>query len=196
MALPKFLEDYTTVDELISKMNKEYPECRLVAEMVDNGDDWVIFKSSFYENKEDTEPKATGYARQTKADHNSWFEMASTKANGRCLRVVFSESTTAEEMIGIAPSKEAAPKKSIEKELDKAGIEFEDVSVSQISCYKQHEKSFAMDLASENKTNAANWYAQALGELGINEKQLDINNMQTVKNKIQDIATELQVGGA
>ena len=59
MAMPKFLEDYTTVGELISKMNKEYPECRLVAEMVDNGDDWVIFKSSFYENKEDTEPKAT-----------------------------------------------------------------------------------------------------------------------------------------
>ena len=195
MALPKFLEDYTTVDELISKMNKEYPNCRLVAEMVDNGDDWVIFKSSFYENKEDTEPKATGYARQTKADHNSWFEMASTKANGRCLRVVFSESTTAEEMIGIAPSKEAAPKKSIEKELDKAGIEFEDVSVSQ-SHVINNIKSFAMDLASENKTNAANWYAQALGQLSINETQLDINNMQTVKNKIQDIATELQVGGA
>ena len=194
MALPKFLEDYTTVDELISKMNKQYPECRLVAEMVDNGDDWVIFKSSFYENKEDTEPKATGYARQTKADHNSWFEMASTKANGRCLRVVFSESTTAEEMIGIAPSKDA-PKKSIEKELDKAGIEYEDVSVSK-SHVINNIKSFAMDLASENKTNAANWYAQALGELGINETQLDINNMQTVKNKLQDIATEIQVGGA
>jgi hypothetical protein len=196
MAMPKFLEDYTTVGELISKMNKEYPECRLVAEMVDNGEDWVIFKSSFYENKEDTEPKATGYARQTKADHNSWFEMASTKANGRCLRVVFSESdATAEEMIGIAPSKEAAPKKSIEKELEKAGIEYEDVSVSK-SHVINNIKSFAMDLASENKTNAANWYAQALGELGINETQLDINNMQTVKNKIQDIATEIQVGGA
>jgi len=196
MAMPKFLEDYTTVDELISKMNKEYPNCRLVAEMVDNGDDWVIFKSSFYENKEDTEPKATGYARQTKADHNSWFEMASTKANGRCLRVVFSESdATAEEMIGIAPSKEATSQKSIEKELDKAGIEYEDVSVSKTHVIN-NIKSFAMDLASENKTNAANWYAQALGELGINDKQLDINNMQTVKNKIQDIATEIQVGGA
>jgi len=196
MAMPKFLEDYTTVGELISKMNKEYPECRLVAEMVDNGEDWVIFKSSFYENKEDTEPKATGYARQTKADHNSWFEMASTKANGRCLRVVFSESdATAEEMIGIAPSKEATPQKSIEKELDKAGIEFEDVSVSKTHVIN-NIKSFAMDVSSENKTNAANWYAQALGELGINETQLDINNMQTVKNKIQDIATEIQVGGA
>ena len=194
MAMPKFLEDYTTVDELISKMNKEYPECRLVAEMVDNGDDWVIFKSSFYENKEDTEPKATGYARQTKADHNSWFEMASTKANGRCLRVVFSESTTAEEMIGIAPSKDA-PKKSIEKELDKAGMEYEDVSVSK-SHIINNIKSFAMDIANEDKTNAANWYAQALGELDISEARLDINNMQTVKNKIQDIATNLQQGGA
>ena len=98
-------------------------------------------------------------------------------------------------MIGIAPSKEATPQKSVEKELDKAGIEFEDVSVSQ-SHVINNIKSFAMDVASENKTNAANWYAQALGQLGINEKQLDINNMQTVKNKIQDIATELQVGGA
>ena len=47
--MPKFLEDYTTVDELISKMNKEYPESRLISEMVEYGDDWVIFKSSFYE---------------------------------------------------------------------------------------------------------------------------------------------------
>ena len=45
--MPKFLEDYTTVDELISKMNKQYPECRLIAEMIGYGDDWVIFKSSF-----------------------------------------------------------------------------------------------------------------------------------------------------
>src|SRR6056300_270114 len=165
MAMPKFLEDYTTVDELISKMNKEYPNCKLVEEMVD------------------------------KADHNSWFEMASTKANGRCLRVVFSESTTAEEMIGIAPSKEAAPKKSIEQELEKADIDYVDVSTSQIHVIN-NVKSFAMDLASENKTNAANWYAQALGELGINDNQLDINNMLIVKNKIQDIATEIQVGGA
>jgi hypothetical protein len=37
MGMPKFLEDYVTVDTLISKMNNEYPECRLVAEMVDNG---------------------------------------------------------------------------------------------------------------------------------------------------------------
>ena len=69
-----------------------------------------------------------------------------------------------------------------------ADIDYVDVSTSQTHVIN-NVKSFAMDLASENKTNAANWYAQALGELGINEKQLDINNMQTVKNKIQDIAT-------
>ena len=72
--MPKFLEDYTTVDELINKMNTEYPECRLIAEMIGYGDDWVIFKSSFYETKEDTEPKAVAYAKQTSKDHNSWFE--------------------------------------------------------------------------------------------------------------------------
>ena len=51
--MPKFLEDYVTVDELIIKMNKKYPECRLISELVRYGDDWVIFKSSFYENKDD-----------------------------------------------------------------------------------------------------------------------------------------------
>ena len=108
--MPKFLEDYTTVDELISKMNKEYPECRLVSELIGYGDDWAIFKSSFFENKDDVEPKATAYAKQTSKDHNSWFEMCNTKANGRCLRIVFSESTLAEEMIGIAPSKSQSTK--------------------------------------------------------------------------------------
>ena len=48
----------------------------------------------------------------------------------------------------------------------------------------------------ENKANAANWYAQALGELDILEAKLSIDNMKSVKNKLQDIATEIQVGGA
>ena len=51
--MPKFLEDYTTVDELISKMNKEYPECRLVSELVGYGDDWVIYPVDGYGSQED-----------------------------------------------------------------------------------------------------------------------------------------------
>ncbi len=190
--MPKFLEDYTTVDELISKMNKEYPESRLISEMVGYGDDWVIFKSSFYETKEDTEPKAVAYAKQTSKDHNSWFEMANTKANGRTLRIVFSESTLAEEMIGIAPSKEAAPqKKTLDekvKELEAEGL-VEDITDSK-QAIMNNIKEFAMEITNQDLDKARAFTAQALGALGMSKTEVSFANMQSVKNKIQDIATE------
>ncbi len=190
--MPKFLEDYTTVDELISKMNKEYPESRLISEMVGYGDDWVIFKSSFYETKEDAEPKAVAYAKQTSKDHNSWFEMANTKANGRTLRIVFSESTLAEEMIGIAPSKEAAPKKkSLDekvKELEAEGL-VEDITDSK-QAIMNNIKEFAMEITNQDLDKARAFTAQALGALGMSKTEVSFANMQSVKNKIQDIATE------
>ncbi len=190
--MPKFLEDYTTVDELISKMNKEYPESRLISEMVGYGDDWVIFKSSFYETKEDAEPKAVAYAKQTSKDHNSWFEMANTKANGRTLRIVFSESTLAEEMIGIAPSKEAAPKKKTldekVKELEAEGL-VEDITDSK-QAIMNNIKEFAMEITKQDLDKARAFTAQALGALGMSKTEVSFANMQSVKNKIQDIATE------
>lgn len=190
--MPKFLEDYTTVDELISKMNKEYPESRLISEMVGYGDDWVIFKSSFYETKEDAEPKAVAYAKQTSKDHNSWFEMANTKANGRTLRIVFSESTLAEEMIGIAPSKEAAPqKKTLDekvKELEAEGL-VEDITDSK-QAIMNNIKEFAMEITNQDLDKARAFTAQALGALGMSKTEVSFANMQSVKNKIQDIATE------
>ena len=195
--MPKFLEDYTTVDELISKMNKEYPESRLISEMVGYGDDWVIFKSSFYETKQDTEPKATAYAKQTSKDHNSWFEMANTKANGRCLRIVFSESTLAEEMIGIVPSKDAAPQKEAPKkktldekvkELEAEGL-VEDITDSK-QAIMNNIKEFAMEITNQDLDKARAFTAQALGALGMNKTEVSFANMQSVKNKVQDIATE------
>ena len=190
--MPKFLEDYTTVDELISKMNKEYPESRLISEMVGYGDDWVIFKSSFYETKDDAEPKAVAYAKQTSKDHNSWFEMANTKANGRTLRIVFSESTLAEEMIGIAPSKEAAPqKKTLDKkvkELEAEGL-VEDITDSK-QAIMNNIKEFAMEITNQDLDKARAFTAQALGALGMSKTEVSFANMQSVKNKIQDIATE------
>jgi len=190
--MPKFLEDYTTVDELISKMNKEYPESRLISEMVGYGDDWVIFKSSFYETKEDAEPKAVAYAKQTSKDHNSWFEMANTKANGRTLRIVFSESTLAEEMIGIAPSKEATPqKKTLDekvKELEAEGL-VEDITDSK-QAIMNNIKEFAMEITNQDLDKARAFTAQALGALGMSKTEVSFANMQSVKNKIQDIATE------
>ena len=195
--MPKFLEDYVTVDELISRMNKEYPESRLISEMVGYGDDWVIFKSSFYETKEDAEPKAVAYAKQTSKDHNSWFEMANTKANGRCLRIVFSESTLAEEMIGIVPSKDAAPKKEAPKkktldekvkELEAEGL-VEDITDSK-QAIMNNIKEFAMEITNQDLDKARAFTAQALGALGMSKTEVSFANMQSVKNKIQDIATE------
>ncbi len=190
--MPKFLEDYTTVDELISKMNKEYPESRLISEMVGYGDDWVIFKSSFFETKEDTEPKAVAYAKQTSKDHNSWFEMANTKANGRTLRIVFSESTLAEEMIRIAPSKEAAPqKKTLDekvKELEAEGL-VEDITDSK-QAIMNNIKEFAMEITNQDLDKARTFTAQALGAMNMSKTEVSFANMQSVKNKIQDIATE------
>jgi len=195
----KFLEDYVKVNELIDEMNQKYPKARLVTELESLSGDIAIFKASLFLDDSDV-VKCTGYGAEN-ITREKKLEKAESVARGRCLRVLLGAEPTFEEMQGIAPSKdqapskEAAPKKSIEQELEKADIDYVDVSTSQTHVIN-NVKSFAMDLASENKTNAANWYAQALGELGINEKQLDINNMQTVKNKIQDIATEIQVGGA
>jgi hypothetical protein len=192
--MPKFLEDYVTVDELISKMNKEYPECRLVSELVGYGDDWVIFKSSFFENKDDLEPKATAYAKQTSRDHNSWFEMANTKANGRCLRIVFSESTLAEEMIGIVPSKNEAPtapkKTNLEAKIEMLEAEglVEDVS-SRSQAVMGNLKDFALSVTAQDLDEARKITAEALGQLGIAKDDVDINNLQSIKNKIQDLAT-------
>lgn len=192
--MPKFLEDYVTVDELISKMNKEYPECRLVSELVGYGDDWVIFKSSFFENKDDLEPKATAYAKQTSKDHNSWFEMANTKANGRCLRIVFSESTLAEEMIGIVPSKNEAPtapkKTNLEAKIEMLEAEglVEDIS-SRSQAVMGNLKDFALSVTAQDLDEARKITAEALGQLGIAKDDIDINNLQSIKNKIQDLAT-------
>ena len=192
--MPKFLEDYVTVDELISKMNKEYPECRLVSELVGYGDDWVIFKSSFFENKDDLEPKATAYAKQTSKDHNSWFEMCNTKANGRCLRIVFSESTLAEEMIGIVPSKNEAPtapkKTNLEAKIEMLEAEglVEDVS-HRTQAVMGNLKDFALSVTAQDIDEARKITAEALGQLGIAKNDVDINNLQSIKNKIQDLAT-------
>ena len=196
--MPKFLEDYVkdgkTVDQLIKRMNTEYPEYRLVSELIGYGDDWVIFKSSFYENKDDLEPKATAYAKQTSKDHNSWFEMANTKANGRCLRIVFSESTLAEEMIGIVPSKNevpTAPKKTnLEAKIEMLEAEglVEDIS-HRTQAVLDNLKDFALSVSAQDIDEARKITAEALGQLGIASNQIDINNLQSIKNKIQDLAT-------
>jgi len=195
----KFLEDYVKVNELIDEMNQKYPKARLVTELESLSGDIAIFKASLFLDDSDV-VKCTGYGAEN-ITREKKLEKAESVARGRCLRVLLGAEPTFEEMQGIAPSKDQAPskkastKKTIEKELEKAGIEYEDVSVSQTHIIN-NIKSFAMDVANENKANAANWYAQALGELDIPEAKLTIDNMKSVKNKLQDIATNLQKEGA
>jgi hypothetical protein len=201
--MPKFLEDYVTVNELIKKMNEVYPNCRLVADMVAYGDDWVIFKSSFYENKEDTDPKATGFARQHKSEHKSWFEMAETKSRGRCLRIVFSEDTVAEEMVGIAPSKHdkqvsqgvasVMGGKSDEKSSDILG----DAAKKQdevllpnkthiTKAYAHSLKEKCMELVGDDKAAAKELYERALQEVGIIESELNHKNSQDMRYELEN----------
>ena len=51
-------------------------------------------------------------------------------------------------------------------------------------------KDFALEITKQDLDLARNYTAQALGAMGISKNDVSINNMQSVKNKIQDIATE------
>jgi hypothetical protein len=207
--MPKFLEDYVTVQELITKMNEIYPNGSLISDIVDLGEDFVIFKTTFFENKEDEVPKATGFARQHKTDHNSWFEMCQTKSQGRTLRIVFSEDTVAEEMIGIAPSKDSKPVneanvgviegkseeksdilgEAAEKNESRTGITREHI----LKAYANSLKSKAMDLvendsitSADQKDKAKELYERALQEVGILESELDHNNSEMVRKELEN----------
>lgn len=208
---PKFLEDYVTVQELVTKMNEVYPNGSLISEIVDLNDDFVIFKTTFFENKDKEQefPKATGFARQHKSEHKSWFEMAQTKSVGRCLRFVFSVETTQEEMIGIAPSKDSKPvneanvdviegkseeKSDIlgdaaEKNEARTGITREHI----LKAYANSLKSKAMDLveidsitSADQKDKAKELYERALQEVGILENELDHNNSEMVRKELEN----------
>jgi len=50
-------------------------------------------------------------------------------------------------------------------------------------------KEFAIEITKQDLDLARNYTAQALGAMGINKTEVSINNLQSVKNKIQDIAT-------
>ena len=99
-----FLKDYVKVDDLIVEMNKKYPEGRLVTEALEIGEDFVVFKTSFYENADTDIVKCTGHARQSKIDHAHWFEKCEQKSRGRCLRVLLGKGVTAEEMEDVSVS--------------------------------------------------------------------------------------------
>jgi len=185
----KFLEDYVGVDDLIKQMNEQYPEGRLVSEIVEKTDKMVVFKTSFY-TKDNVSPKCTGHgSKYSTEDH--WLEKAEQKSRGRCLRVLLGSEPTAEEMEGIVPSKTAAPKKkSLDekvKDLEAEGL-VEDISMK-AQAVMDNIKDFAMEITKQDLDLARNYTAQALGSMGISKTEVSINNLQSVKNKIQDIAT-------
>ena len=185
----KFLEDYVGVDDLIKQMNEQYPEGRLVSEIVEKTDKMVVFKTSFY-TKDNVSPKCTGHgSKYSTEDH--WLEKAEQKSRGRCLRVLLGSEPTAEEMEGIVPSKTATPnKKSLDekvKDLEAEGL-VEDIS-DKTQAIMDNIKEFAMEITNQDLDLARNYTAQALGSMGMSKTEVSINNLQSVKNKIQDIAT-------
>ena len=185
----KFLEDYVGVDDLIKQMNEQYPEGRLVSEIVEKTDKMVVFKTSFY-TKDNVSPKCTGHgSKYSTEDH--WLEKAEQKSRGRCLRVLLGGAEpTREEMEGIVPSKTATPnKKSLDekvKDLEAEGL-VEDISMK-AQAVMDNIKDFAMEITNQDLDLARNYTAQALGSMGISKTEVSINNLQSVKNKIQDIA--------
>ena len=185
----KFLEDYVGVDDLIKQMNEQYPEGRLVSEIVEKTEKMVVFKTSFY-TKDNVSPKCTGHgSKYSTEDH--WLEKAEQKSRGRCLRVLLGSEPTAEEMEGIVPSKAATPKKkSLDekvKDLEAEGL-VEDIT-DKTQAIMDNIKDFAMEITKQDLDLARNYTAQALGAMGISKTEVSINNLQSVKNKIQDIAT-------
>ena len=185
----KFLEDYVGVDDLIKQMNEQYPEGRLVSEIVEKTDKMVVFKTSFY-TKDNVSPKCTGHgSKYSTEDH--WLEKAEQKSRGRCLRVLLGSEPTAEEMEGIVPSKAAPNKKTLDekvKDLEAEGL-VNDIS-DKAQAIMDNIKEFALEITKQDLDLARNYTAQALGSMGMSKTEVSINNMQSVKNKIQDIATE------
>jgi len=197
------LKDYVKVDDLIKRMNDEYPKGRLVTEMISQIGDLVVFKATFFDG--DSEAICTGHGAE-KVIRDKKLEKAESVARGRCLRVLFSEKPLYEEMEDIAMNTQNVAKKPknepnkaitkakppIEKQMAELGIESSDVSQS-----KKHIldniKNHALELCRQDIDKARSVTAEALGMLNISNKDIDINNLQTIKNKIQDIVTFSQV---
>ncbi len=192
----KFLEDYIKVDDLIKKLNKDNPSARLVTELETMVGDIVIFKASLYLDDSDV-VKCTGYGAEN-INREKKLEKAESVARGRCLRVYFGAEPTQEEMEDIARNKATTPKKSSKSTLDTKVEELVDEGLVEDLSQKQQSiinnvKNFSMDITNKNEYNAKSFYAQALGEMGMKENELSVNNMDSVKNKIQDLVTLSQI---
>lgn len=189
------LDNYVKVDELIKIMNEKYPDGRLVSEMLDSGVDYVVFKTSFYETADSQIAKCTGHARQSKTDHQSWFEKAEQKSRGRCLRVLLGSEPTYEEMEDVVIQETKAPEKtSLEKKVEHLEAEglVEDIS-NKTSALMLNLKDYSLGVTGNNLDKARAITAEALSTMGISKAEVSINNLQSIKNKISDLATQEKV---
>ena len=112
---PSYYDDYVNVDELIEQMNKEYPNGKLLTEIVDIVDGTIIFKATFYDG--DSDAICTGHGAE-KIAKDKKLEKAETVARGRCLRVLLSAGVTSEEMedvVSVIPNAASKPKQSVAK---------------------------------------------------------------------------------
>tara|TARA_Y100000114_G_scaffold144658_1_gene153461 strand:+ start:2617 stop:3213 length:597 start_codon:yes stop_codon:yes gene_type:complete len=185
----KFLEDYVKVDDLIKEMNEKYPEGRLISEIVEKTEKMVVFKTTFYV-KDNVSPKCTGHgSKYSTEDH--WLEKAEQKSRGRCLRVLLGAEPTAEEMEGIVASKTETKKSNVDAKVESLEAEglVKDITDSK-QAIMNNIKEFAMQITNQDLDKARGFTAQALGAMNMSKNDVSFGNMQSVKNKIQDIATE------
>jgi hypothetical protein len=89
MAEKYSLEDYETVDMRLRRLYTQYPQARILTDMVFRDDRSFIVKAELYLNYEDLTPVSTGYAEEIVGagfvNKTSALENCETSAIGRCI---------------------------------------------------------------------------------------------------------------
>ena len=104
------LKDYVKVDDLIKRMNEEYPEGRLITELVNQIGDLVVFKVTTFYNG-DSDPICTGH-EQEKDSRDKKLEKQNRSHVDVVWRVLFSEKPLYEEMEDIVQNNSETSKNS------------------------------------------------------------------------------------
>ena len=83
------LQNYETVASRVNKFYDEYPNGKILTELVENGGNYWIFKASVYAEITDINPIATGHAHEvigaSQINKTSALEVCETSAVGRAL---------------------------------------------------------------------------------------------------------------
>jgi len=83
------LDDYAPVEERIAMFYSDYPEGRILTEMVEHNPPLVVFRAEVYRDATDTRPWASGFAYEKEGEghvnRTSYVENCETSAIGRAL---------------------------------------------------------------------------------------------------------------